>query len=86
MWISVLWAGLLDAMWITHVGGKFRHGLLESGSCARGRCRRGRSEITHFCSKLLLFAQFRRSREKRSKRGKMRRKRGKMRKKKGKNA
>ena len=28
----------------------------ESGSFARGRCRRGRSEIPHFCSKLLLFA------------------------------
>ena len=26
------------------------------GSFARGRCRRGRSEIPHFCSKLLLFA------------------------------
>ena len=23
MWISVLWAGLRAAMWITHVGGKF---------------------------------------------------------------
>ena len=29
MWIGVLWAGLQVAMWITHVGGKFRHGLLE---------------------------------------------------------
>ena len=29
MWIGVLWAGLRGAMWITHVGGKFRHGLLE---------------------------------------------------------
>ena len=29
MWIGVLWAGLWVAMWITHVGGKFRHGLLE---------------------------------------------------------
>ena len=28
----------------------------KSGSFARGRCRRGRSEIPHFCSKLLLFA------------------------------
>ena len=27
-----------------------------SRSFARGRCRRGRSEIPHFCSKLLLFA------------------------------
>ena len=27
MWIGVLWAGLRAAMWITHVGGKFRHGL-----------------------------------------------------------
>ena len=27
-----------------------------SGSFARGRCRRGRSEIPHCCSKLLLFA------------------------------
>ena len=29
MWIGVLWAGLRVSMWITHVGGKFRHGLLE---------------------------------------------------------
>ena len=29
MWIGVLWAGLRGRMWITHVGGKFRHGLLE---------------------------------------------------------
>ena len=29
MWIDVLWAGLRVAMWITHVGGKYRHGLLE---------------------------------------------------------
>ena len=29
MWIGVLWAGLRVAMWITHVGGKFCHGLLE---------------------------------------------------------
>ena len=29
MWIGVLWAGLRVAMWITHVGGRFRHGLLE---------------------------------------------------------
>ena len=29
MWIGVLWAGLRVAMWITHAGGKFRHGLLE---------------------------------------------------------
>ena len=29
MWIGVLWAGLRVAMWITHVDGKFRHGLLE---------------------------------------------------------
>ena len=29
MWISMLWAGLRVAMWITHVGGKFRHGLPE---------------------------------------------------------
>ena len=28
MWIGVLWAGLRAAMWITHVRGKFRHGLL----------------------------------------------------------
>ena len=29
IWIGVLWAGLQVAMWITHVGGKFHHGLLE---------------------------------------------------------
>ena len=28
MRIGVLWAGLRVAMWITHVGGKFGHGLL----------------------------------------------------------
>ena len=63
-----------------------------SGSFARGRCRRGRSEIPHFCSKLLLFAlvlqeKQRKAKKKgkmRKKKGKMRRKRGKMRKKKGK--
>ena len=36
MWIGVLWAGLRVAMWITHVGGKFRHGLLEKSlTCFR---------------------------------------------------
>ena len=30
MWIGVLWAGLRVAMWIAHVGAKFRRGLLES--------------------------------------------------------
>ena len=29
MWIGLLWAGLRVAMWMTHVGGKFCHGLLE---------------------------------------------------------
>ena len=29
MWIGVLWAGLRATMWITHVAGKFRHGLLQ---------------------------------------------------------
>ena len=29
MWIGVSWTGLWVSMWITHVGGKFRHGLLE---------------------------------------------------------
>ena len=29
MWTGVLWAGPWVAMWITHLGGKFRHGLLE---------------------------------------------------------
>ena len=29
MWTGVLWAGLRVAMWITHVGGKFRHCPLE---------------------------------------------------------
>ena len=29
MWIGMLWAGLRVAMWTIHVGGKFRHGLLE---------------------------------------------------------
>ena len=29
MWVGVLWAGLRVAMWIAHVGGKYRHGLLE---------------------------------------------------------
>ena len=35
---------------------KIALGALVSGSFARGRCRRGRSEIPHFCSKLLLVA------------------------------
>ena len=29
MWIGVLWAGLRVAMRMTHVGGNYRHGLLE---------------------------------------------------------
>ena len=29
MWVGVLWTGLRVAMWIAHVGGKYRHGLLE---------------------------------------------------------
>ena len=29
MRIGVLWAGLRVAMWITHAGRKFRHGVLE---------------------------------------------------------
>ena len=29
MWIGVLWAGLRVTMWISSVGGKFRHGLIE---------------------------------------------------------
>ena len=29
MWTGVLWTGLRVAMWIAHVGGKYRHGLLE---------------------------------------------------------
>ena len=29
MWIGVLWPGVRVAVWIAHVGGKFRHGLLE---------------------------------------------------------
>ena len=29
MSIGVLWAGMRVATWITHAGGKFRHGLLE---------------------------------------------------------
>ena len=35
MWIGVLWAGLRVAMWITHVGVKFRHGLLETDLFSR---------------------------------------------------
>ena len=27
MWIGVLWAALRVAMWVTHVGGEFRHAL-----------------------------------------------------------
>ena len=39
MWIGVLWAGLRVAMWISHVGGKFRHGLLEKSLISKGhRC------------------------------------------------
>ena len=53
-----------------------------SGSFARGGCRRGRSEIPHFCSKLLLFAlSSRRTTEKRGKTKKSEEKRRKTRKK-----
>ena len=41
MWIGVLWAGLQVAMWITHVGGKFRHGLLEKHFLEDYGCGRG---------------------------------------------
>ena len=37
MWIGVLWAGLRVAMWITHVGGKYRHGLLEKSLIKNAR-------------------------------------------------
>ena len=39
MWIDVLWACLRVAMWITHVGGKFRHGLLEKSLPQSGQHR-----------------------------------------------
>ena len=39
-----------------HSTSVFLRFLIISGSFARGRCRRGRSEIPHFCSKLLLSA------------------------------
>ena len=39
MWIGVLWAGLRVAMWIAHVGGKFRHGLLEKSLNFKRDCR-----------------------------------------------
>ena len=29
MWIGVVWTGLQVAMWIAHLGGKYRHGLLD---------------------------------------------------------
>ena len=35
MWIGVMSAGLRVAMWITHVGSKFRHGLLENVTAKR---------------------------------------------------
>ena len=41
MWIGVLWAGLQVAMWITHVGGKSRHGLLEKHFLEDYGCGRG---------------------------------------------
>ena len=51
-----------------------------SGSFARGRCRRGRSEIPHSCSKLLLFALVLQEKQRKAK------KKGKNAQKKGKNA
>ena len=55
-------------------GKRKKQGLL--GSFARGRCRRGRSEIPIFAVNCCcLPLSFRRSREKRRKRGKMRKKR-----------
>ena len=35
MWIGVLWGGVRAAMWITHVGGRFRHGLPEKSLIRR---------------------------------------------------
>ena len=43
-----------------------------SGSSARGRCRRGRSEIPHFCSKLQLFALVKNEEKRRTKKEKRR--------------
>ena len=48
MWIGVLWAVLRVAMWITHVGGKFRHGLLEKSL----KHREERSKHHHYTNPL----------------------------------
>ena len=48
MWIGVLWAGLRVAMWITHVGGKFRHGLLEKSPTKETVTKRRRGESIVF--------------------------------------
>ena len=47
MWIGMLWTGLPVTMWITHVGGKFRHDLLEKSLIA-----------SLFFNFLLLFCSF----------------------------
>ena len=59
MWIGVLWAGLRVAMWITHVGGKFRHGLLEKSLISRQKIASKilRASLTEFWGKLGEFCE-----------------------------
>ena len=45
MWIGVLWTGLRVAMWIAHVGGKHRHGLLEKSFIKIPRRRCGKTTL-----------------------------------------
>ena len=56
MWIDVLWAGLQVAMWITHVGGKSRHGLLEKSLKIAAATAENRAMLVH--SPNLLFLAF----------------------------
>ena len=54
MWIGVLWASLRAATWITHVGGKFRHGLLEK-SLMWGKLMRAQEGRKLVCSRFHRF-------------------------------
>ena len=59
------------------VSKKFQKSLEKSGSSARGRCRRGRSEIPHFCSKLQSFPLSSRRKRRKAKKNKEKRRKTK---------
>ena len=55
MWIGVWWAGLRVAVWIIHVGGKFRHDLLEKSLMIAVTGFRGLLNYFHYSYSFLFF-------------------------------